>query len=406
MIRILKSTHKPAAHFYAQAARGLEEVLSDKAYGFWQVPSRTAAIPEIEKQAKRLQQWSGPLFLFGVGGSSLGPQLIGDLYQTPSRQIVVCDNLDPIMLARQWGKPESMKQASFVFISKSGSTLETLATLQKLSEFLKPVDAGWTQRTLVISEDKKNPLTDWAQASGVPVLPMPIDVGGRFSVLTSVGMLSASYLGQQVSEFHQGAQWALKQSELHQELVAQSLASFERNEWVSLFWSYSSMLRYFNSWIIQLWAESLAKKVDKKGASAPRVSTPWTAVGATDQHSLLQQVMEGARDKFVFLIQVKDLKTQMPFQDNILFPHLSFLKGQSMGQILSAEATAISGALSQVGVPLIELELQDLSARSMGAWLMTWQIVVAGLGTSLGLNPFDQPGVELGKRLALEILNP
>lgn len=406
MIKILRATPKVSPELYKKAESGLKEVLSDTSFGFWQVPSRTALIAEIQFQAQRLQKWKGPLFLFGVGGSSLGPQLLGDIYSTPERQLIICDNLDPMMLTRQWGSPESLRESSFVFISKSGGTIETLVALQKLHELLSPTDANWFARALVISEDKKNPLTDWSFERKVPVLPMPMDVGGRFSVLTSVGMLPASYLGQDITQFHKGANWVLKQEDLAKELVAQSLASFERGEWVTLFWSYSSLLRYFNAWMTQLWSESLAKKVDKKGAAAPRVSTPWTAVGATDQHSLLQLVMEGYKDKMVFLLQVKDLKHQMPFETNILFPQLQFLKGQTLGGILSAEGKAIGQALAQVQVPLVEIEMQDLSAESMGALLMLWQMVVAGLGASLGINPFDQPGVELGKRLALEILNP
>lgn len=389
-----------------KAEKGLKQVLSDRTFGFWQIPSRTSAVSEIQSQAQRLQKWPGPLFLFGVGGSSLGPQLINDLYNTPERQVVICDNLDPMMLSRQWGSAQSLKQASFVFVSKSGGTLETLVALQKLHDLLSPTDPRWFERSLVISEDRKNPLTDWAHERQVPVLPMPQDVGGRFSVLTSVGMLPASYLGQDIGQFLKGAAWALKNDSLNQHLVSQSIASFERGEWVTLFWSYSSLLRYFNAWMIQLWSESLAKSVDLEGKPAPRVSTPWTAVGATDQHSLLQLVMEGARDKLVFLLQVRSLRDQMPFNSNILFPQLQFLKGQSVGGILSAEGTAIGRALAQVQVPLVELEMDDLSAESMGALLMTWQIVVAGLGTSLGIDPFNQPGVELGKRLALEILNP
>lgn len=407
MLEILKTSEKHYSQDQlSRASDGLNKVLSNKAYGFWQVPGRSEVIPDIEAQAKRLQKFPGTLFLFGVGGSSLGPQFLNDLYSTNERHVVVIDNLDPVMLARQWGKPESLKNSSFLFISKSGSTMETLVSLQKLQEHLGETDPQWFSRALVISEDKKNALTAWAQSKSVPILHTPEDVGGRFSVLTSVGMLTASYLGQKASEFHVGAKWALENRGLAETLIAESLASFQRQEWITLFWSYSSMLKNFNAWMVQLWAESLGKRVDRQGNPAPRVSTPWTAIGATDQHSLLQQVIEGTRDKFVVLLRVKSYGSQMPFETAQVFPHLHFLQGKSLGGVLEAQAIAMGRALRQEQIKVVELELQDLSARSIGALLMTWQMVVAGLGTSLGIDPFNQPGVELGKRLALEILNP
>lgn len=402
MLRILPGAVQLPKKFYDQASAGLAQVLQDQGVGFWQVPQRLAELETAQKIFQQREYQKPKMILFGVGGSSLGPQFLADLYAQSDREVLVCDNVDPVYFERILTQAGDLQECLFLFISKSGSTIETLVSLQLLHERLP---RGWEKRALVISEPKTNPLTTWAKDHQVPVIPMPVDVGGRFSILTSVGMGPIIYLQQNPARFLKGAEWALRERNLTIELIAHSLASFERQEWVTLFWSYSSMLKFFNSWMIQLWAESLAKKTTKTGAPAPRVSTPWTAVGATDQHSLLQQVMDGARDKWVVLHRVKSLSQGLPLKGDSLFPHLSFMKGKSVGQLFQAEAVAIGKALRHENINLLELELDDLSPESMGALLMTWQLVVAGLGTSLGIDPFNQPGVELGKRLALDILN-
>lgn len=386
-----------------QALKAAQSILENDKIGFWQLPERRQLTQKAHEFGRALRKNGPRALLFGIGGSSLGPQFLCDLYGELG-QVGVCDNVDPVYLEKLWGSPEQWKTGSVVITSKSGSTIETLAGVQRFHEFVKQAAPDWQKRALVISEPTRNPLTEWAHLRKVPVAEFPLDVGGRFSILSPVGMVFASFVGKNPEEFQTGAAWALKQEKMVAELIVQSRLSFERQEWITLFWSYSSMLKGFGAWMTQLWAESLGKKVTVDGEPAPRVSTPMWAIGATDQHSMLQQVMEGHRDKWVVIHKIKSLEVMGAIQGELEIPSLQVMKTKSLGRLLSAEASATAEALRSEGVSVMEVEMDDLSPKTIGALLMTWEWVVAGLGSSLRINPFDQPGVELGKRLALKIL--
>jgi glucose-6-phosphate isomerase len=187
-------------------------------------------------------------------------------------------------------------------------------------------------------------------------------------------------------------------------LTAQSLKSFEREEWITLFWVYCNRLFTWGLWVQQLWAESLAKKKNRQGQEAPRASTPIALVGANDQHSVLQQVAEGARDKFIWFMRVRESETAGPVLKKSQFANQTYLEGKSLGALLSAESQATMKALQQNQVQSLCLEVDRLDEATMGALFMILELVVGALGEAFDINAFDQPGVELGKRLALEIL--
>jgi glucose-6-phosphate isomerase len=163
-------------------------------------------------------------------------------------------------------------------------------------------------------------------------------------------------------------------------------------------------MSWFGRWIQQLWAESLAKKIDNKGKTALRTSTPMPCLGAMDQHSLLQQFMEGANDKYFVFLKFSHLLNFGPRLQKSTTVGMEIMQNRTMGELLFAEAKATRQALEMQGRHTIELELQDTSIRSIGYLFMFFQLVVAGLGQMMDINAFDQPGVELGKRLAKEIL--
>ena len=249
----------------------------------------------------------------------------------------------------------------------------------------------------------------WARKEGVPSLEIPKDVGGRFSVLTPVGILPAAFYGLDVSALREGAAWALNQDDLIAQLTAQSLLSFKRDEWVTLFWAYADGLRDFGLWTQQLWAESLGKAKNRKGGEAPRASTPIPAIGSSDQHSILQQVMEGARDKFLWFLRVEASETNsteggVTLERN-LFDCQALMNGKTMGDLFGAMASATQSALEKQGVQSLTLTTQELNERSIGALFMILELVIGALGEALDINAFDQPGVEAGKILARKILS-
>jgi glucose-6-phosphate isomerase len=233
---------------------------------------------------------------------------------------------------------------------------------------------------------------------------LPNDVGGRYSVLSPVGMIPAVFDGMKIEKLREGARAAIRDRDLSARLIAQTALSFEREEWITLFWFYESTGRTVGAWLQQLWAESLAKKDDRQGKPAMRASSPLIALGAVDQHSLLQQVMDGAHDKFVIFVRAENAESGGPNLMASDFADGKPLVGQSLGRLLRAEVLATEQALHQSGVSTLTITTEGLDEAGLGEFLMTMQLVVAGMGEFMGLNPFDQPGVELGKRLAHEIL--
>lgn len=382
---------------------GLEAFLARTDIGFKDLPSRDALWLEAARVGRALSAKATDIVLIGIGGSSLGPQFLAELSDSHI-QVHLADNVDPWQFKKICSKISDWKQTHFLLISKSGSTLETLSTADLFALELEKQGLALAKQAIVITEPRANSLRAWAEQHAVETLEIPLDVGGRFSILSPVGMVLAAALGLSIDDIRAGAKAALADRESVARLSAQALDSFGREEWITFLWSYSSSLRYFGLWFQQLWAESLAKTLDRQGRAAPRVSTPVPAIGTCDQHSLLQQVMDGAKDKWVVQIRVRDCEASGPRLERSQFSALSWLKPVDLGQVLAAEAQATMEALEKSQVSVQALELQDLGPKSIGYLLMYWQLVVACVGESLDLNAFDQPGVELGKRLAKEIL--
>lgn len=393
-------TYQITPEHRARAQAAVQKLKGISSSDFFRVPQMFEMFESCQARGLQLQKFR-TLGVLGIGGSSLGPKVI---YETlaSDRQLEVFENVDPVAFERRLKKID-LETTHWLVISKSGKTLETLSQLSLLVERYRSLGAELIEHFTVISDPVQNPLTDWALAKDIVTLAIPLKVGGRFSVLTPVGMVPAAYLGHAVETFREGAQDACVDSEITVEAVAQTLASFERGEWITVFWCYSDLLGQLGNWIQQLWAESLAKSKTKNGQNAPRVSTPLPLVGANDQHSILQQVMEGARDKFIWFIGAGDVENSgHAMREVIGLP--KFLNGQTLGKILSAERRATQKALQSQGIHSLNLMVAELNPRSLGYLFQFFENVVAALGEALEIDAFDQPGVELGKRLAYEIL--
>lgn len=341
--------------------------------------------------------------IVGVGGSSLGTVVISEVFS--AKNIHFVDNVDSLSFEALFEELKDLSKTGWLFISKSGNTIETLCALEFVEQLYYHEGLSLGAHSAVISENKESSLTNWAKTHHAPICHVPQDVGGRFSVLSPVGMLPAVFMGLDIEKFRLGAAKALQSESLIEATMAQIMESFDRQEWITLLWSYSSRMKTFGGWFQQLWAESLAKKTTKDGKSAPRASTPVAAIGACDQHSILQQVMEGTHDKFVIFQRFEDAESGSLSLAKSQFPETSSLVHKTMGQLLKAEALATQEALNQVGVNTMTLKTKVLDEEALGFLFMFWQLVVAGLGEAMQIDAFNQPGVELGKRLAKEKLS-
>ena len=390
------------------AKKSLAKLKAREDLGFLRLPERTLLWQSSESRAREVRKHWHHLAVLGMGGSSLGGRALLQSCQkwNEAHHVTFIDNVDADRFWKWMKSRRDLQDTHWVIVSKSGNTIETLTMAELVDQHLR--SSGHRRLgacSTVISENEDNPLMRWARKEGVASLEIPKDVGGRFSVLSPVGLLPGAFYGLDLEAFREGASWAYQQDDLVARLAAQSLMSFERQEWLSLFWAYADGLREFNLWTQQLWAESLGKAKSRTGAPAPRASTPMPAIGSSDQHSILQQVMEGARDKFVWFLRVQQSETEGPAIERNLFDCQQIMVGKTMGQLMGAMATATRSALEKQGVQSLTLTTERLDERTTGALFMLLELVVGAIGEALDINAFDQPGVELGKVLAREILS-
>lgn len=410
MIKILDSHTPRPPHsartdlqFKQQAEIAVKKVLQTKPGG---LPAIEAELNGYTKSDESLQDFKirhQHFYVVGIGGSSLGVQVLADVFQIKNFEFI--DNVDAAHFEHILTHIPDLQKVGWIFISKSGKTIETLAALDFISQFLREKSVDFQKHTLVITEKKDSDLYNWSQARKVLFFAVPQSVGGRFSVFTSVGLVPAFLMGLDIQKMQIGAQSAYLQQTALIKLTESILSSFHREEWVSVLWGYSSRLKSFGFWWQQLWAESLAKKVDREGRPAPRVSTPLPLIGATDQHSMLQQIMEGARDKMIFFLRTDDAEKGQMFLQQSQLNETAVLQGKNLGSLLKAEAEAIQQALSEIGVSNLSIKVTDLKEESLGQLVMFFQLLVMSLGEALNINTFDQPGVELGKIMAKNILS-
>jgi glucose-6-phosphate isomerase len=339
----------------------------------------------------------------GIGGSSLGIQVMTQYFSKD--HFTFFDNVDAAEFESQIKKIGPLANVGWLFISKSGETIETLATLEFIDQIYAEEKLDLALQSIVITEKKTSALSDWAHSRKVNQFEIPLAVGGRYSALSNVGLVPAYLMGLDIKALASGARRALESQESISSFVAEILSSFERQEWITVLWSYSSRLKNFGLWWQQLWAESLAKKLDLEKKPAPRVSTPMPLIGATDQHSVLQQVYDGYRDKFVLFLRVSQAEAGTLTLKKAQSEPTQVLRGRTLGDLLQAEAIATQQSLTEVGVSNLTLQIDQFNEESLGFLVMFMQISVLALGKALNLNPLNQPGVEHGKVLCKKILN-
>jgi glucose-6-phosphate isomerase len=373
--------------------------------GFLRILEETC-INSSKKRAQEIAPHFDKMIILGIGGSSLGAKAIVQAFDCNDK-VSFLENLDSYSFdikMKKLKKLGDLTKIHWVAVSKSGSTIETLTLLQFVHEFYKKENLDLIKQTTVVTEKKSNPLYDWAQKNNVPALQIPLDVGGRFSVLSTVGLFPASFAGLEVEGLVNGAKDALKNKSTLVEFCSQIAQSFENEKWITALWIYSESLKTFGLWFQQLWAESLAKKKTIDGKVAARVSTPLTMLGSNDQHSLLQQVAEGAKDKFFIFLRSDREENSGEKLNETLFPEFKFLAQESMGKVFKAQVMGTQSALHKEGIDSLTLQLTKFDEFEMGSLFLFFEMAVAMLGKYHNIDTYNQPGVELSKKLASDQL--
>jgi glucose-6-phosphate isomerase len=391
--------------------------------GFWELPGQgEIELAPILAQAQRLQGLADNLVVLGIGGSALGATCVdmalsGALRQAfpPSggMRLFVADNPDPRSFSQLLAGLE-LDRTAFAVISKSGSTAETMAQFMVVQKRLeRAVGREEALRRLVfITDPEKGNLRLLAGRDPVATLEVPPGVGGRFSVLSAVGLLPLAAAGHDVRALLAGAEdmagrcLAAGLLENPAYLFAAAAVHYlEAGRNVLVMMPYATDLFGLSQWFAQLWAESLGKAHDLEGREVHVGQTPVAAVGATDQHSQLQLYMEGPQDKLVCFVVPEDYGTDLEIPE--LFgdiDSLAYLGGHSLAGLIGAEAKATAAALASQGRPSLALRLPRLDAHALGQVLFLLEAATVAAGGLLGINPLDQPGVELGKRLTYGLM--
>lgn len=388
--------------------------------GFLDLPADAAAAEASVELARELAGRFENLLVLGIGGSSLGGRAIVSALSHPfhnllprerrgAMRVFFPDNSDPATFEALLGTLD-LADTCFATVTKSGGTAETMSQHLALRErcIARFGEAGYRERCVLVTDPAKGALRAIAEAEGLRALSVPPNVGGRFSALSAVGLLPAAAAGLDVPALLAGAagmEARCRSGEVRENpallyAAALHLLDARKGRRIHVLMPYADALREAGDWFVQLWAESLGKRPDVG-------PTPFRAVGATDQHSSLQLMMEGPHDKVVTFVRVvrprADLSITVP-EGYRTHAEIAYLDRHTLGELLDAERRSTEAALRRAGRPTATIELPRLDARAVGELLMLLELATAYAGGLYGVNAFDQPGVEAGKRYTQGLL--
>jgi len=388
-------------------------------------------LPEDGKTKSACQEMAGKFagyenfLLAGIGGSSLGPlamfmalshplhNLLSGAKRKGAPRFFALDNIDPVQAEALFSfcKPD---KTVYNIISKSGSTAETAAaTLLIFEQLQSKLGNDWKKNVVCTTDPATGDLRKLCNEEKLQTLPLHSGVGGRFSVLTPVGLFPAYCLGYDVDALLAGAAEMRERcfdTDPHKNPAAQMAALLylfdsTQHKKMHVMMAYANGLYGMADWFRQLWAESLGKELDNEGRVVNVGPTPLKALGATDQHSQVQLYIEGPHDKVFLFLESKKFAKRVKLPE--MYPHVSslnYLGGQTMNKLMAAEFTATREALAQRGRPSITMTFPEVDAHAVGEFFMLWEMTTSLAGALYRINPYDQPGVELGKVLTYGLM--
>lgn len=410
-----------AAERFAKAHAAVHARTGD--LGFLTLATNEALLESSLAVAAKVKGKFDDVLLLGIGGSALGPIALRTALCPPrwneltpaqrggNPRLHVLDNVDPATIGATLARLD-LSRTLVLVVSKSGGTVETMAQYLIVREALAQAvgEDQAKQHLVLVTDPNVGALRRIANEEGIPAVDIPANVGGRFSVLSPVGILPAALIGIDVRALLAGAAHVTAQAQtadLARNLpgafaVLQWLADREHGRPIQVLMPYADALRDLALWFVQLWAESLGKITPQGTSVGP---TPLPALGATDQHSQVQLFMEGPQDKTVTFIAVKgrEHEGRIPARHGDI-PELGYLGGHSLGELIDIEQRATAGALAARGRFNATLAIDTVDAWHLGALMQLFALATAYAGELYGVNAFDQPGVELGKQFAYAML--
>lgn len=381
-----------------------QKTINSPEIGFFGLPNRKDLLESSQKVFNKFKHKKYFIHI-GIGGSALGPEmLLAALGDQSGVEFIFVNNIDPEDLCRKLDKVD-IKESLVYVVSKSGTTAETVAAMSIVINALAAAgikEDQFKDHFVFCTDPEKGELRRLSKEWNVDCVEIPANVGGRFSVLTPCGLVPALFAGIEVENILEGAEDL--QKHLSDAQVGKEF--FELAFWIkelhdqgvnqTVMMPYSSLLKEYSAWFVQLWAESLGK--NKKGL------TPIPGYGATDQHSQMQLFMEGPQDKTLFLIEVEKFQNDFSLKNSISGDAFQMLAPFTLSQLMKAEFEGTLKALEGNDRHVVHLKIPSLKEEFLGQLVLFAECLTVMVGELLDVNPFDQPGVEAGKKYAKEWL--
>jgi len=331
--------------------------------------------------------------IIGIGGSSLGTKSIYEMIKNtiPIKKIYFLENPDPVDIQNKFNK---LKNPLFFVISKSGKTIETISIFKKV---IQHFNITKNSKNVKVITDPNSPLEKFAKEWNLEYFNIPKNVGGRFSVLSAVGMVPLRAAGVEIEKILKGAKEFrnryFEKQETHLLKKAAFYAKKQKHYPVNVLFAYATILNAFKEWFVQLFGESLGKN--------GKEIMPVGHIGSIDQHSFLQLLMEGMGKKTITFLKIEDFNPDLVIPD-IKLPHLQetdFVNARTFSELINKECEATKEALLAKEYPVDEIIMPSITLENIGELIMYYEILTSAIGGLMEINAYNQPGVEIGKTI-------
>lgn len=392
----------------------------DSELGFQKLPYNYDDIKNDLDKIDKLAEEMESIVVIGIGGSDLGTRAVQKALNHQYHNQVT-KNGKKLYFAGDTTDPEAisdlldvlnLEKTLFLVVSKSGNTIEQASVFVYVRDLYVNKKADPTKHFVFITDPKTGTLRELSEKSGYQTISIPSDVGGRFSVLSSVGVIPAHLMGVDVEQLLKGARELdeyIYKSDWDKDSILQYVGVkylyYKGDKKISVMMPYQYSLYEFAKWYQQLWAESLGKKLDNEGQEVYEGMTPVAAVGPVDQHSQLQLYNDGPNDKVFTFIRAEESRKDLKLPENYEgMEPFTFFKGRNFQEILNYEQETTAFALTKNGRPNTTISIPKVDAYHLGQLFYFFEVAVSYFGFLLNINTFDQPGVELSKNAMYGVL--
>ncbi|HBG78696.1 MAG TPA: glucose-6-phosphate isomerase [Phycisphaerales bacterium] len=421
-------TQKQLDELAAKTEPLIEKLNADRKAGktkYRDLPYQAETIKKVKAVAEQVK-WCENFVILGIGGSALGnialqTALNPYMYNLDDKQrkgcprLFVMDNVDPMQMSSFLSYiGERLDKTVFNVISKSGRTAETASQFLTICQMLenKLGKDSLNKHVVATTDLKSGTLRKTADTFGLTTLEVPDGVGGRFSVLSPVGLLGAAVCGVDIEQLLAGAaamDKRVSEKSFYKNPAAINAAInwhyYNRGKRISVMMSYSYALKDFADWYRQLWAESLGKAKDLFGKEVFVGPTPVKALGATDQHSQVQLYREGPNDKLFTFLAVEKFAADVKIAPApAIAPELGYLSNRNISELLNSERLGTEYAFIASKRPSLTIAFDEISPYTVGQFIYLLEASTSLAGMLFGIDAYDQPAVELGKEATFALM--